>query len=350
MLFVGLDVIGGYVTEINVTSPTGVRELDKQFGTEIAGLLMDAIEKRLADSAYERVCARDSAAASWQRGKALAPVNDRLTTTLFLAALFHGIVILGITFAAPEARPAARRRRSKCCSLTSEDTRAADNLDAQYLAQRNQQGSGTTDERVRPANPARRHSPLSRQASPTATATNIAKRSPGKQLDGNSSAAAANAARSNTAAATTIRRSRPKAPLALVADRTAPDRDQRHRRHPALARQAHRTARSRSSPTLASRSWRRTWMPGGARSSASARSISRRSRAASRPATRCWKSRSARDGTLGEALVKRSSGRKEIDQAALSILRLASPFDPFPAELRKQYHGTALRVRMAVPG
>jgi glutathione synthase len=48
MLFVGLDVIGGYVTEINVTSPTGVRELDKQFKTEIAGLLMDAIEKRLA--------------------------------------------------------------------------------------------------------------------------------------------------------------------------------------------------------------------------------------------------------------------------------------------------------------
>jgi glutathione synthase len=48
MLFVGLDVIGDYVTEINVTSPTGVRELDKQFKTEIAGLLMSAIEKRLA--------------------------------------------------------------------------------------------------------------------------------------------------------------------------------------------------------------------------------------------------------------------------------------------------------------
>jgi glutathione synthase len=48
MLFVGLDVIGGYVTEINVTSPTGVRELDKQFKTDIASLLMDAIQKRLA--------------------------------------------------------------------------------------------------------------------------------------------------------------------------------------------------------------------------------------------------------------------------------------------------------------
>ena len=48
MLFVGLDVIGGYVTEINVTSPTGVRELDKQFKIKVAGLLMDAIERRIA--------------------------------------------------------------------------------------------------------------------------------------------------------------------------------------------------------------------------------------------------------------------------------------------------------------
>jgi len=47
MLFVGLDVIGGFVTEINVTSPTGVRELDRQFGLDIAGSLMDAIARRL---------------------------------------------------------------------------------------------------------------------------------------------------------------------------------------------------------------------------------------------------------------------------------------------------------------
>jgi glutathione synthase len=48
MMFVGLDVIGGYVTEINVTSPTGVRELDKQFGTDLGGALLDAIVRRLA--------------------------------------------------------------------------------------------------------------------------------------------------------------------------------------------------------------------------------------------------------------------------------------------------------------
>ena len=47
MLFVGLDVIGGFVTEINVTSPTGVRELGRQFGIDIAGTLMDTIARRL---------------------------------------------------------------------------------------------------------------------------------------------------------------------------------------------------------------------------------------------------------------------------------------------------------------
>ena len=50
MLFVGLDVIGGYVTEINVTSPTGIRELDKQFHTDIGDLLVGAIERRLDGS------------------------------------------------------------------------------------------------------------------------------------------------------------------------------------------------------------------------------------------------------------------------------------------------------------
>jgi glutathione synthase len=47
MLFVGLDVIGDYVTEINVTSPTGIREIDKQCGTNIAEMLMNAVNLRL---------------------------------------------------------------------------------------------------------------------------------------------------------------------------------------------------------------------------------------------------------------------------------------------------------------
>ncbi|MGY0558095.1 MULTISPECIES: glutathione synthase [unclassified Lysobacter] len=48
MLFVGLDVIGDYLTEVNVTSPTCIRELDAQFGLNIAASLFDAIEARAA--------------------------------------------------------------------------------------------------------------------------------------------------------------------------------------------------------------------------------------------------------------------------------------------------------------
>jgi len=48
ILFAGLDVIGDYLTEINITSPTCIRELDAQFGLDIAGSLMDRLEEKLA--------------------------------------------------------------------------------------------------------------------------------------------------------------------------------------------------------------------------------------------------------------------------------------------------------------
>ncbi|MBV8341405.1 MAG: glutathione synthase [Gammaproteobacteria bacterium] len=51
MLLVGLDVIGGFVTEINVTSPTGIRELDKQFGIRIGELVIQALARRLKATA-----------------------------------------------------------------------------------------------------------------------------------------------------------------------------------------------------------------------------------------------------------------------------------------------------------
>ncbi|WP_372609589.1 glutathione synthase [Halomonas sp.] len=51
LMFVGLDVIGDYITEINVTSPTCVREIDDQRGTDIGGLLMEAIRRRIDERA-----------------------------------------------------------------------------------------------------------------------------------------------------------------------------------------------------------------------------------------------------------------------------------------------------------
>ena len=46
LIFVGIDVIGDYLTEINVTSPTGIQEISRFDGTNLAGLIWDAIEAR----------------------------------------------------------------------------------------------------------------------------------------------------------------------------------------------------------------------------------------------------------------------------------------------------------------
>ncbi len=48
LLFVGLDVIGDFLTEINVTSPTGIRELDAQCGLDIGALVIEAVEQECA--------------------------------------------------------------------------------------------------------------------------------------------------------------------------------------------------------------------------------------------------------------------------------------------------------------
>jgi len=50
LIFVGIDVIGDYLTEINVTSPTGLQEIRQLDRTDLAPLIWDAIERRLADA------------------------------------------------------------------------------------------------------------------------------------------------------------------------------------------------------------------------------------------------------------------------------------------------------------
>ena len=51
LVFVGIDVIGDWLTEINVTSPTGIQEIARLDGIEIAPKIWDAIEARLAERA-----------------------------------------------------------------------------------------------------------------------------------------------------------------------------------------------------------------------------------------------------------------------------------------------------------
>ncbi len=59
LLLVGLDVIGDYLTEVNVTSPTCFQEIQQQTGFDVAGMMLDALERTLADVEVARAAAND---------------------------------------------------------------------------------------------------------------------------------------------------------------------------------------------------------------------------------------------------------------------------------------------------
>lgn len=279
--------------------------------------------------------AAEPSALPLEGNEGVAPVNDRFTTTLFLAALFHGIIILGITFAIPsdDDRPLPTL---EVLLLTGADTRAADNLSAQYLAQRNQEGSGTTDERVRPANPASSLLTAQQAGIPDANSTEYR-----EAVEGQRSKEIVSSRSDVSEVEYRSGEDRPaqdaQAPLALA--QTTPQPIATHATDETLRIRGHKadgtveivpnTRESKLAPYLDA--WRRKVERLGTLNFP--KSIRNRGETGNPVLEVSLRA----DGSLGDTIVRRSSGRKEIDQAALSILRLASPFDPFPAELRKQY-------------
>lgn len=264
-----------------------------------------------------------------------APVKDRLTTTLFLAALFHGIVILGVTFAIPRSdkRPLPTL---EVLLVTGADTRAADNSNAQYLAQRNQEGSGTTDERVRPANPASSLLPMQQVGLPDANGTQYREAVEGQRSkEVISSRSDRSEVEYRSGEDTPAQEA--EAPLALA--QTAPRPIATHATDQTLRLRGVKsdgtieivpnTRQSKLAPYLDG--WRRKVERLGTLN------FPKAIRNRGETGNPVLEVALLADGSLGDAVVRRSSGRKEVDQAALSILRLASPFDPFPSELRKDY-------------
>jgi len=55
IVLAGIDVIGYYLTEVNGTSPTGIREIDALYGTELAHLIVEHIEQQCRELARRRV-------------------------------------------------------------------------------------------------------------------------------------------------------------------------------------------------------------------------------------------------------------------------------------------------------
>src|SRR5215469_798117 len=262
-----------------------------------------------------------------------APVRDRLVMTVFLAAMVHGIVILGITFGsgAPAKDPAPGL---EVLLVSDEVPTAARNDTATYLAQRTQLGSGNTDRSVAPRN----------RASSRALAAHEGFED-GVSFTARSGAAGEDEERvlTSTAPQPDIRYigaadagAAGEKPIAIPgSDREPGPEDDTGA---VELRGPHRndlwvTPDSRES-TLAPYldHWRRRVERIGTLNYPIA------ARLAGRSASPVLEVQIDADGRLVAARVRRSSGDAELDNAALSILKLASPFDPFPPELSRKYH------------
>ncbi|ELU10652.1 hypothetical protein CAPTEDRAFT_187164 [Capitella teleta] len=146
LIFVGLDVIGDYLTEINVTSPTCIRELDNQFKLDIAGQLMDKVEEKLKcftkESSNQKAMTQPATIPS-----AAVSTTDRLGFTLFMAAALHVLIVLGVTFSFKDKPAPPPTLEVTLATYQSKEKPE----EADYLAQINQQGSGTLEEKALPS-------------------------------------------------------------------------------------------------------------------------------------------------------------------------------------------------------
>src|SRR5258708_9523520 len=98
----------------------------------------------------------------------LPPANDRMLTTCFLAALFHAIVILGVTFSSPGSKADGDGAPALEVVLVNDQAPSvARNPNAQYLSERSQKGSGNTLKRERTLIPKSSLMPVERAGIPS---------------------------------------------------------------------------------------------------------------------------------------------------------------------------------------
>ena len=263
-----------------------------------------------------------------------APIRERLVMTIFVAALLHGMVILGITFSS--AAHDGNSSPGLEVLLVSDEVPTADRNDsATYLAQRTQLGSGNTDRHVSPRNQA--------AAQPIAAHDGL--------IDGNSLTASGAAASPHAERVLATATPRPQIeyfsdsgfgaagsekPL-LLPDRVAADAGPDDDTGQVELRGPRRedlwvtpdTRQSILAPYLDH--WRRRVEQIGTLNYPTA------ARSAGLDANPVLEVVIGSDGRLERAVIRHSSGDAALDQAALAILKLASPFDPFPPELARDY-------------
>lgn len=263
-----------------------------------------------------------------------APIRDRLVMTIFLAAMLHGMIILGLTFSAGskdhDSAPGLE------VLLVSDEVPAAERNDtATYLAQRTQLGSGNTQGSVPPRN--------------RAAVKTLAAHDGLEQGTSLRTATAARGGEEERVLATTA----PQPEIRYFTD--FGDQTSGSREPLRIAEQASQQPGPEDETGPAQlRGPRRDelWITPDTREAVLAPYVDSWRRRVERVGTINYPIAARRDGVraspvvevaiaadgkLASAQIRRSSGYADLDQAALEILKLASPFDPFPAELARRY-------------
>jgi protein TonB len=242
--------------------------------------------------------------------------RDRLSSMLVLAVLLHGLVLMGVTFTAPGGR-GDTQRGLEVLLVSDELPEARENEDAAYVAQRSQEGSGNTDERRAAQLPG---------APPVPETTQQQQMRPDSFEDRllSTPAPALSAISIEAVPEPELLLTQQELERLLAGDESL------------VLRGESREELFVSPDTRASRlapyvnAWRsRVEQVGTVRFQTLARQLDSGSLLLEVVINN--------DGRLRRATIVRSSGNPQLDEAAREILRLASPFDPFPADLARDY-------------
>jgi periplasmic protein TonB len=263
------------------------------------------------------------------------PVRDRLMTTVFLVAILHAIVILGVTFS-PAGHSGANAAQFLEVVLVKDPLPdASRNADAAYLAQVNQRGAGNSED-ARGAQ------------SPTLTAASAAA-SEGDSDDGRGAHANSKADRHEDLIAS--RAHSDQVWFSGPAESQAPAGAPLVFVPPGSIAQG---LEQGDALKLAGKPSRELLITANTRETSGAEYLdswrSHVEKVFALDPTRWYAVRNRHvsgnptlevqilsDGQLGQAIIRHSSGDPELDQTALDILKLAAPFAPFPARLAKNY-------------
>jgi len=270
-----------------------------------------------------------------QLREGIAPTRDRLTTTVFMAALVHGVIIVGVTFGSTGRQQAGAPGLEVL--IVSEDVPEARRNDtATYLAQRTQLGSGAT------LDPAEASSP--RAAAELAASQG---RTDGTRKMDDAGALLATADGRVLTTSSTMPEILYFAPPASLVDRPeVPVQAEGNSEHDKLGVDDADDQKVRGPQRD------ELWVTPDTREALLAPYLVAWRTKIERLGTMnfpqaAWRAPGTRnpdveviilaDGTLQSASIIHSSGSSKLDQAAVDILKLASPFDPFPKELADKY-------------